>query len=329
MSNSPVRIQSIHVGLKSLALFSGLVLGLPLASQAVRSGQLNIIGAEPDLDDDTLLITAENLPNPWTGTASLFVPMMGTVTLDILAQDPTAGELLADLPPEVSDYRGSFLLNLVYSSSPNGQDSFVVFIGSGIPGPQGPEGPRGPQGPQGPEGAQGPRGPQGPQGPEGPEGPQGPKGDPGDPGLNPGTLEGDLLTWDGTNWVARQPRQISAQPINNMQPYLGVNFIIALFGIYPSRSDISNPTIGEITMFGGTFAPRNWALCDGQLLSIANNQALFSILGTTFGGDGQTTFALPDLRGRVPLHPGHGPGLSPRILGEKGGTETVTPVIVQ
>lgn len=84
------------------------------------------------------------------------------------------------------------------------------------------------------------------------------------------------------------------------------------------------PFIGEIIMFGGNFAPRGWALCDGALLSISQNQALFSILGTTYGGDGRTTFQLPDLRGRVSMHPGSGPGLTPRQLGEKGGTETNT-----
>lgn len=82
--------------------------------------------------------------------------------------------------------------------------------------------------------------------------------------------------------------------------------------------------IGEIRMFAGNFAPRSWAFCDGQLLPIAQNSALFSILGTTYGGDGRTTFALPDLRGRLPMHPGNGPGLTPRTLGESGGTETVT-----
>ena len=84
------------------------------------------------------------------------------------------------------------------------------------------------------------------------------------------------------------------------------------------------PFIGEIVMFGGTFAPRGWAFCDGQLLSISQNTALFSILGTTYGGDGRTTFGLPDLRGRVPMHAGNGPGLSNRRLGEKSGAETVT-----
>lgn len=87
---------------------------------------------------------------------------------------------------------------------------------------------------------------------------------------------------------------------------------------------MSEPFIGEIIMFGGNFAPRGWALCNGQLLSIAQNTALFSILGTTYGGDGQTTFALPNLQGRVAIHPGQGPGLSPYVLGQIGGTENVT-----
>jgi microcystin-dependent protein len=82
--------------------------------------------------------------------------------------------------------------------------------------------------------------------------------------------------------------------------------------------------LGEVRMFGGNFAPRSWAFCEGQLLPISQNSALFSILGTTYGGDGRTTFALPDLRGRVPIGAGHGPGLSDRRLGAKGGTETVT-----
>src|SRR5213083_1523824 len=87
---------------------------------------------------------------------------------------------------------------------------------------------------------------------------------------------------------------------------------------------MSEPFIGEIVMFGGNFAPRGWAFCNGQLLAIAQNTALFSILGTTYGGDGQTTFALPDLRGRSPVHAGQGPGLSTYARGEQGGTEQVT-----
>ena len=80
---------------------------------------------------------------------------------------------------------------------------------------------------------------------------------------------------------------------------------------------MSDPFIAQIMMFGGNFAPRGWALCDGQLLAISSNSALFSILGTTYGGDGRTTFGLPDLRGRAPIHPGNGPGLSNRSLGER------------
>lgn len=87
---------------------------------------------------------------------------------------------------------------------------------------------------------------------------------------------------------------------------------------------MSEPFIAQIMMFGGNFAPRGWALCNGQILSIAQNTALFSLLGTTYGGNGQTTFALPDLRSRVPVHPGQGPGLSSYSLGQAGGSESVT-----
>ena len=85
---------------------------------------------------------------------------------------------------------------------------------------------------------------------------------------------------------------------------------------------MSDPFIGEIRMFGGTFAPRGWAFCNGQILSIAQNAALFSLLGTSYGGDGRSTFALPDLQGRMPLHQGGGPGLTPRTLGESFGAAT-------
>jgi microcystin-dependent protein len=87
---------------------------------------------------------------------------------------------------------------------------------------------------------------------------------------------------------------------------------------------MSEPFIAEIRMFAGNFAPRGWADCNGQLLSIAQNPALFSLLGTTYGGDGRTTFALPNLQGRVPVHVGQGPGLSPVQLGQTFGSETVT-----
>lgn len=85
---------------------------------------------------------------------------------------------------------------------------------------------------------------------------------------------------------------------------------------------MTNPFIATTIMFGGNFAPRAWAFCDGQLLAIAQNTALFSILGTTFGGDGRTSYALPDMRGRVAVHPGRGPGLATRRLGQRSGLET-------
>lgn len=87
---------------------------------------------------------------------------------------------------------------------------------------------------------------------------------------------------------------------------------------------MSEPFIGSIILFAGNFAPRGWAFCNGQLLAISQNTALFSILGTTYGGNGQTTFALPDLRGRVPVSSGQGPGLSSYSLGQQAGEENVT-----
>lgn len=87
---------------------------------------------------------------------------------------------------------------------------------------------------------------------------------------------------------------------------------------------MSEPFVGEIRMFAGNFAPSGWAFCYGQLLAISQNDALFSLFGTIYGGDGQTTFGLPDLRGRVPIHQGSGPGLTPRPLGAKVGVEQVT-----
>ncbi len=137
--------------------------------------------------------------------------------------------------------------------------------------------------------------------------------------------EGNLISYDGNNWVAKDLVINSTgggQPIDNMQPFLGIHYCIALQGIFPSRSGLE-PFIAEIMLFAGTFAPRGWAFCDGQLLSISQNTALFALIGTTYGGDGRTTFGLPDLRGRVPLHPGTGPGLTNRSLGQRGGQERI------
>lgn len=87
---------------------------------------------------------------------------------------------------------------------------------------------------------------------------------------------------------------------------------------------MSNPFVAEIRIFTGNFAPKGWALCDGQLMPISQNTALFSLLGTTYGGNGTSTFAIPNLQGCAPMHPGQGPGLSLRDLGETGGEQTVT-----
>jgi microcystin-dependent protein len=87
---------------------------------------------------------------------------------------------------------------------------------------------------------------------------------------------------------------------------------------------MTDPFVAEIRLFPFTFAPKGWAFCDGQLLPISQNTALFSLLGTTYGGDGKSTFALPDLQGRVPVNDGQGPGLSERFLGEASGSETIT-----
>jgi microcystin-dependent protein len=87
---------------------------------------------------------------------------------------------------------------------------------------------------------------------------------------------------------------------------------------------MADPFVAEIRIFPFNFAPRGWAFCNGQILPISQNTALFSLLGTTYGGDGKSTFALPDLQGRAPMHPGQGPGLSLHDLGESSGSETVT-----
>jgi len=113
------------------------------------------------------------------------------------------------------------------------------------------------------------------------------------------------------------------KPMKIIRTVLSASVLAACMGLSPSAT-ASEPFIAQITMFGGNFAPRGWAYCDGQLLPINQYQALFSLLGTTYGGDGRTTFALPDLRGRVAIHPGRGPGLTVRTLGQKGGAETHT-----
>ncbi len=105
--------------------------------------------------------------------------------------------------------------------------------------------------------------------------------------------------------------------------------ILLIYFAFNNIVNAQSPYIGEIKMFAGNFAPSGWAKCEGQLLPIAQNTALFSLLGTTYGGNGTTNFALPDLRGRVPLGSGTGPGLSPKSLGQKAGTESNTISVAQ
>ncbi len=137
---------------------------------------------------------------------------------------------------------------------------------------------------------------------------------------------GNVITYDGNNWIAKDlavstSNSGGGQSMNNMQPYLVLNYCIAAVGIFPSRNS-AEPFIGEIELYGFNFPPRGYLTCDGQLLAISSNEALFSLLGTRFGGDGRTTFGIPDLRGRTALHQGQGPGLSLRQMGQWGGTET-------
>ena len=104
---------------------------------------------------------------------------------------------------------------------------------------------------------------------------------------------------------------------------IGMFFMASAF-VVPQNAQAQDAYIGEIRMFAGNFPPRGFKFCDGQLLQIQSYQALFSILGTMYGGDGRTTFALLDLRGRVPIHAGTGPGLTPRYQGSRGGYEDTT-----
>ena len=108
-----------------------------------------------------------------------------------------------------------------------------------------------------------------------------------------------------------------------MKKQITILCIVLVSFLSTNQTYSQDPFIGEVIIFAGNFAPRGWAFCDGQLLQISSHSALFSILGTTYGGDGRTTFALPDLRGRAVLHAGNGPGLTSRLLGQKLGTETV------
>ena len=105
--------------------------------------------------------------------------------------------------------------------------------------------------------------------------------------------------------------------------------VVAVLTLAPAAARAQEPFLGEIRLVGFNFAPKGWATCDGQILSISQNTALFALLGTTYGGNGVTTFALPDFRGRTMVHQGQGPGLSNRVIGEEGGAETHTLTIAE
>ncbi len=141
---------------------------------------------------------------------------------------------------------------------------------------------------------------------------------------NPAT--NSLFYYENGNWVAKslviQPVG-SSTPVYNIQPYTTLNYTIAYEGYYPARNDIS-AFIGEIVLYPYNFAPNGTMFCHGQMLSIADNTALFSLIGTYYGGNGQTTFAIPDLRSRTAIHNGQGPGLPLINLAEQGGTEIYT-----
>ena len=303
-----------------------LLLLCAFCSQAVaktsKTNQVVVIKeAAIDFSLDEILVLVDGLdlaPGPLLVTLGDLGDITSLCTEDLLATPPT---VVCDFSSGGLPVDGDYLLGIASGSNSKYADLFdMTIVAAGPIGPEGPEGPEGPTGPQGDQGIQGDPGPQGIQGDPGLQGIQGIQGIQGEPGTSivDGTSVGDLLTWDSSNWIAQQPAATSVA--SNMQPWLGINHVIALVGIYPSRNS-ADPLLGEIMQVGFNFAPRGWALCNGQLLPISSNTALFSLLGTTYGGDGRTTFALPDLRGRVSLHPGSGPGLTPRNLGQKAGAE--------
>ncbi len=221
--------------------------------------------------------------------------------------------------------------NIELTPGPTGADGTDGATGAtGQAGADGATGPAGTDGAAGSTGADGNDGATGPTGADGADGATGPTGADGTVGATGPTgdisaitgIDGQLLQYYNNNWIAKHPNGITFTG-NNMQPFLTVNYVIATQGIFPSRNS-SQPLLGEIMLFAANFPPRGWALCDGQLLPISQNTALFSLLGTIYGGDGTTNFALPDLRGRAPIHAGTGPGFITRRLGARGGNENET-----
>lgn len=221
---------------------------------------------------------------------------------------------------------------------------------TGPTGDPGLDGPRGATGPTGDTGADGPRGATGADGVDGVDGATGPTGERGATGptgeqgaTGPTGANGLGLPADATNgqiavfdvptgptgatgmWVSKT-LSVSVnnsggnQGQNNMQPFIVMRYCVVTQGIFPSRNG-QDEYIGELMLVGYNFCPRASIDARGQLLSIAQNTALFSLYGTTFGGDGRTTFGVPDLQGRTAIGDGQGPGLSNRLLGQKGGSE--------
>ena len=294
-----------------------------LVAKTSKANQVVVITeAAVDFGMDKILVLVDGLdlaPGPLLVTLGDLGDITSLCIEDLLATPPT---VVCDFSSGGLPVDGDYLLGIASGTNSKYADLFdMTIVAAGPTGPEGPEGPEGPTGPQGDQGIQGDPGPQGIQGDPGLQGIQGIQGIQGEPGTSivDGTSAGDLLTWDSSNWIAQQPAATSEA--SSMQPWLGIHHVIALQGVFPSRNG-PDPFIGEIMQVGFNFAPRGWAFCDGQILAISQHTALFSLLGTTYGGDGRTTFALPDLRGRVSLHPGTGPGLTPRSWGQKAGAES-------
>jgi len=252
------------------------------------------------------------------------LPLVHPVAADLVVVELPSGIADGDYTLTLSQGRQSdeydLTIGAVGPTGPQGDSGADGADGTngtnGADGADGADGTNGINGADGADGTNGADGADGTNGTNGTDGATGPQGEPGT-SIVDGTADGQVLTWTSPNWIAQQP---TAHEAGTEQPYQGINYIIALVGTYPTRNAF-DPLIAEIIMFAGNFAPRGWAFCDGQLLSINTNQSLFSLLGTIYGGDGRTTFGLPDLRARVAVHPGTVPGLLQIGLGDKGGTQ--------
>ncbi len=148
----------------------------------------------------------------------------------------------------------------------------------------------------------------------------------GESGFPANAANGDVVSYDGTNWIASSlaiANAGDANPFSVMQPSLALTYCISTSGTYPQRNS-SDPLIGEIAIFPYDFVPVNWLPCDGRTLSTSSYTSLYSLLSTIYGGNGITTFRLPDLRGRTVVGVGQGSGLSNYYLGQQVGSETQT-----